>query len=159
MYLRLVAGRIRLASFVEIAQMQEPHRIVSRRAERDTIDRLLRVVEQQGSAAALELVGEPSIGKTTLLDAVGERQRPGRLLLRGRAAEFESDLPYGLFIDAHLGRITERQRADSEGLAELAGVFPALERRVSAPTVRSGSACRRGAVWRGDRRLSLDDCD
>jgi predicted ATPase len=75
-------------------------RIVGRERELETIKELLRSVEQAGSPAVLELVGEPGIGKTTLLDAVGEAQRSGRLVLRGRAAEFECDLPYGLFIDA-----------------------------------------------------------
>jgi hypothetical protein len=113
---------------------------VSRKPERERIVELLRSVEQQGASAVLELVGEAGIGKTTLLETVGEYPRAGRVVLRGRAAEFEGDLPYGLFIDAldaHLAGITERRSGglDPDDLAELAGVFPALERRVAAPAV------------------------
>jgi DNA-binding CsgD family transcriptional regulator len=101
---------------------------------------VLSCVEERRSPAVLEVVGEAGIGKTTLLETVGEPRRAGRLVLRGRAAEFEGDLPYGLFIDAldeHLAGITQRRgdRLDPENLAELAGVFPSLEQRVEAPVV------------------------
>jgi predicted ATPase len=113
---------------------------MSRQAEREAIVELLRSVEQQRTPAVLELVGEAGIGKTTLLETVDESPRVGRLVLRGRAAEFEGDLPYGLFIDAldaYLAGIGERPSGvlDPADLAELAGVFPALERRVAAPAV------------------------
>lgn len=101
---------------------------------------MLGWVEEQRSSAVLEVVGEPGIGKTTLLETVGEPRPAGRLVLRGRAAEFEGDLPYGLFIDAldaHLAGITQSrgEGMDAENLAELAGVFPSLEQRVEAPVV------------------------
>jgi DNA-binding CsgD family transcriptional regulator len=145
---------------------------VSRQPERETIVELLRSVEQQGAPAVLELVGEAGIGKTTLLETVGESPRAGRLVLRGRAAEFEGDLPYGLFIDAldaHLAGISERRSdgLDPADLAELAGVFPALERRVAAPAVlvreerfrfhRAVRALLEQVARRGSAVLALDD--
>jgi DNA-binding CsgD family transcriptional regulator len=145
---------------------------VSRQPERERIVELLRSVEQQGASAVLELVGEAGIGKTTLLETVGEYPRAGRVVLRGRAAEFEGDLPYGLFIDAldaHLAGITERRSGglDPDDLAELAGVFPALERRVAAPAVlvreerfrfhRAVRALLEQVAGRGSAVLALDD--
>jgi DNA-binding CsgD family transcriptional regulator len=145
---------------------------VSRQAEREAIVELLRSVEQQGAPAVLELVGEAGIGKTTLLETVEESPRGGRLVLRGRAAEFEGDLPYGLFIDAldaYLAGISERPSGglDPGDLAELAGVFPALERRVAAPVVlvreerfrfhRAVRALLEQVAGRGSAVLALDD--
>ena len=114
--------------------------IVGRGAERAAIERLLASVERDRAPALLEVVGEPGIGKTTMLDGVGEPRSSRRLVLRGRAAEFECDLPYGLFIDAldaHLVGVTQGRhpKLDEDRLAELAGVFPSLEREVAAPIV------------------------
>ena len=53
------------------------------------------------SAAMLYLVGEPGIGKTRLLAELQARAHGLRhLVLGGRAAEFERDLPFGLFVAA-----------------------------------------------------------
>jgi predicted ATPase len=45
--------------------------------------------------------GEPGIGKTCLLlELVRQAERRGCLVLRGSAAEFERELPFGLVVDA-----------------------------------------------------------
>jgi DNA-binding NarL/FixJ family response regulator/tetratricopeptide (TPR) repeat protein len=54
-----------------------------------------------GGALALQVSGDPGIGKTALLTELGRRAEDrGRLVLVGRASELESDLPYGIFVDA-----------------------------------------------------------
>ncbi|MGH8732380.1 MAG: ATP-binding protein, partial [Burkholderiales bacterium] len=85
-----------------------------------------------GSARALAISGEPGIGKTRLLSELGAiAERRGQLVLSGHAAEFERDLPFGLFVDAlddHLRELDPHKvaRLDAELGAELAQVFPAL---------------------------------
>ena len=59
----------------------------------------------------------------------GER---GWLVLAGRAAEFERELPFGVLVDAlddHLASLDQRrlERAGGERLAELAAIFPSLD--------------------------------
>ena len=47
------------------------------------------------------VTGEPGIGKTCLLlELVREAERRGCLALRGSAAEFERELPFGVVVDA-----------------------------------------------------------
>src|ERR687894_584066 len=56
---------------------------------------------QDGTAAAVELVGEPGIGKSRLLaELAGRAGSRGQLVLEGRASELERDLPFWLFADA-----------------------------------------------------------
>ena len=78
------------------------------------------------------VTGEPGIGKTCLLlELVRQAERRGCLALRGSAAEFERELPFGLLVDAfdeYLESLDPREfnRLSAEDLGELAGVFPAL---------------------------------
>ena len=78
------------------------------------------------------VTGEPGIGKTCLLlELVRLAERRGCLALRGSAAEFERELPFGLVVDAfdeYLESLDPREfnRLSPEDLGELAGVFPAL---------------------------------
>ena len=54
-----------------------------------------------GSPWCVELVGEPGIGKSRLLAELGRRaEEQGFLVLEGRAAEFEQDIPFGVLVDA-----------------------------------------------------------
>ena len=94
-----------------------------------------------GEPGFLAVVGEPGIGKTSLMERLsalaGER---GWLVLAGRAAEFERELPFGVLVDAlddHLGGLDQRrlERAGGERLAELAAIFPALD----GPAVPEGA--------------------
>ena len=67
----------------------------------------------------------------------GEREW---LVLAGRAAEFERELPFGVLVDAlddHLASLDHRrvERVGGERLAELAAIFPALD----GPAVPDGA--------------------
>ena len=83
-----------------------------------------------GGALALQVSGDPGIGKTALLTELGRRAEDrGRLVLVGRASELESDLPYGIFVDAldeylqtlDLGWL---ESLDGASAGELARMFP-----------------------------------
>src|SRR5262245_11863379 len=105
--------------------------LVGRAAALGTVDRLLDALDS-GDAAAIELGGEPGIGKTRLLAELGARaDARGHLVLSGSASELESDLPFSLFVDAldeyveglDPGRLAA---LDDDVQAELAHVFPSL---------------------------------
>src|SRR5262245_24325679 len=55
----------------------------------------------EGRALALELAGDPGLGKTRLLAELA-RQADGRgwLVLSGSASELEDELPFWVFVDA-----------------------------------------------------------
>ena len=105
--------------------------LVGRAAELDSFDLLLDELER-GRACALELVGEPGIGKTRLLAELAARaDARGCLVLTGSASELESDLPFWVFVDAldEYVQGLERQRLallDDDVRAELAQVLPSL---------------------------------
>src|SRR5689334_18986355 len=99
-------------------------RVIGRERElarlRDTLEALPAVVA---------IAGEPGIGKSRLLRALGDEARArGMLVLRGRTAEFERGLPYGAFVDAldaHLHALDSTQLRGLDG-QQLGGIFPAL---------------------------------
>ena len=82
----------------------------------------------------LEIVGEPGIGKSRLLAELCRRgEDRGHLVLDGRAAEFERDIPFGLIVDAlndYLGLARARgpARARRRRAARAGAIFPALPR-------------------------------
>ena len=118
-----------------------PTHLVGRASELDSVDRLLTQIRTGGSAA-LELVGEPGIGKTRLLAELAARaDARGYLVLSGRAGELELDLPFWVFVDALDEYVHGLDPHRLEGLdvdvrAELATVFPSLAgpRRTKART-------------------------
>src|SRR5687767_10661628 len=74
--------------------------LVGRRDELAALARALRDVER-GGARAVWLRGEPGIGKSRLLGALAAQAREsGALVLEGRAAELERELPFALLVDA-----------------------------------------------------------
>ena len=74
--------------------------LVGRTAELEAFDRALAELEQ-GASVAVELVGEPGIGKTRLLaELAGRADSRGHLALTGSASELERDLPFWVFVDA-----------------------------------------------------------
>jgi ATP/maltotriose-dependent transcriptional regulator MalT len=85
-----------------------------------------------GSPRFVFVSGEPGIGKTSLLvELLGQADDRGCLALRGGAAEFERELPFGLVVDAfdeYLASLDPHafSHLAAEDLSELAGVFPAL---------------------------------
>src|SRR3954451_17488936 len=105
--------------------------LVGRASELGSVDRLLAQVGE-GRSAALELVGEPGIGKTRLLAELAARaDRHVFLVLTGRAGELELDLPFWVFVDAldEYVRGLDPHRLDSlssDVRAELATVFPSV---------------------------------
>jgi ATP/maltotriose-dependent transcriptional regulator MalT len=105
--------------------------LVGRASELDSVDRLLAQVGE-GRSAALELVGEPGIGKTRLLAELAARaDTRAFLVLTGRAGELELDLPFWVFVDAldEYVRGLDPHRLDSlssDVRAELATVFPSV---------------------------------
>jgi DNA-binding NarL/FixJ family response regulator/tetratricopeptide (TPR) repeat protein len=105
--------------------------LVGRAEELGSLDRVLIELDQ-GRAAAVELVGEPGIGKTRLLGELAARaDARGRLVLSGSASELERDLPFSVFVDAldeYLEGLdpSSLARLDEDVRTELAHVFPAL---------------------------------
>jgi ATP/maltotriose-dependent transcriptional regulator MalT len=85
-----------------------------------------------GDPCFVQVVGEPGIGKSRLLAELCRRgEDRGYLVLDGRAAEFERDIPFGLIVDAlndYLGSLEPAmlRALDEDVLRELAAVFPSL---------------------------------
>src|SRR6187200_607819 len=100
-------------------------RLVGRERELDAAGAAISAVRDGGSRV-LAVLGETGIGKSALLDAVHERAaEAGLLVLDGRAAEHERDVPFGLVIDAlddHVATMHER-RIESVG-PDLAAALP-----------------------------------
>ena len=113
------------------------HEMLGRRRERMRLRSELAAA-RAGRARCVELVGEPGIGKTRLLAELGaQADRDGWLVLSGRGTEFETDVPFGIFIDAlddHVARLgAERvRRLSRDRLEELAAMLPALSASRSA---------------------------
>jgi DNA-binding CsgD family transcriptional regulator len=101
-----------------------------------------------GTQWALELVGEPGIGKSRLLaEACTEAEERDFLVLRGRAAEFEQDIPFAVLIDALNDHVESLGPAafrglDDDVLGELASILPALSGVASQPAAPGGAAQR-----------------
>jgi predicted ATPase len=116
---------------MSVASAGEAPSIVGRERELSALDALLDAV-RAGAPHVAALVGEPGIGKTSLLRELASRAgERGLLVLTGRAAEFERDVPFGVLVDAldpHLEGLgpTPLRGLDDERAAELAAIFPAL---------------------------------
>jgi DNA-binding CsgD family transcriptional regulator len=95
-----------------------------------------RVLDGPPEFTVVELVGEPGAGKTRLWQEFAEAARSsGRLVLAGRAAEYEQELPLACVVDALgdvLADVVERNpdriagRLRPAELAVLASTFPEL---------------------------------
>src|SRR5687768_266247 len=105
--------------------------LVGRTAELEVFDQALTELGQ-GGARAIELVGEPGIGKTRLLtELAGRADARGYLALSGSASELEQDLPFWIFVDALdeyiRGLEPDRLEELEENVrTELSTVFPTL---------------------------------
>jgi DNA-binding NarL/FixJ family response regulator len=108
-----------------------PGAVVGREHELAELDRALGRLAK-GQPWVIQLVGEPGIGKSRLLAELAHRAEKRRcLVLIGRAAEFEQDVPFGAIIDAlndHLGALDSAvvRALQPQALQELAQVFPSL---------------------------------
>ena len=116
---------------------QTAEQLVGRAAELGVVDTALTALEGR-SFSALEIVGEPGIGKTRLLAELGRRgDAEDMLVLGGSASEFERELPFWVFVDAldeYLQALEPRRMSalGDETLAELAHVLPSLSGTVEA---------------------------
>jgi DNA-binding CsgD family transcriptional regulator len=123
--------------------------LVGRAEELGTLDDLLARVDG-GNSLAVEVVGEPGIGKTRLLAEFADRaDTDGYLVLSGAAAELEQDMPFGMFVDAldeYLQGLGPHRFAvlDDQVRNGLATVFPSL----------SDLATTEGAAFRHERHRS-----
>jgi DNA-binding CsgD family transcriptional regulator len=113
------------------AQSKRSDHLVGRGEEIRELERALdRVLS--GPPHVVEIVGESGIGKSRLLAELARRAAGrGYLVLDGRAAEFELDIPFGLVVDAlndYVGALEPSvvRGVDEDSLAELASILPAL---------------------------------
>src|SRR5437868_811835 len=102
-----------------------------------------------GRAGAACVCGEPGIGKSALLaELLGRAAYYDYRTAAGRAAEFESDLPFAILVDALEPLLRERDASElglSPGEVELLStLFPVLRRGKSS-----------SAAHEGDERLQL----
>ena len=109
-------------------------RLIGRQRELVALRRLVDGLGQRSGGGWTRIVGEPGIGKTTLLSAVADRaDRAGCLVLGGGGAELERDVPYGVFVhalDDYLGGLMDAPWLAGLGdqtLEVLRRVFPALD--------------------------------
>ena len=118
---------------------QPADQLVGRAAELGVIGDALADLERR-NFGALELRGEPGMGKTRLLhELAGRGDALGHIVLTGSGAELEADLPFWVFVDAldEYLQALEQRRLDAlepETLADLAGVFPALQAATDGAT-------------------------
>jgi DNA-binding NarL/FixJ family response regulator len=111
--------------------LKASRKLVGRESELARLDGALEELESK-AAPAFQVVGEPGIGKSSLMAEVATLADERRFLVfAGRAAEFEEEVPFGVFVDAldpYLGTVNlEVMRSlAEEQRGELAAIFPAL---------------------------------
>ena len=103
--------------------------LVGRRQESAALAKSVQALAG-GTCRFVALQGEPGIGKSRLLEELIERgEQRGHLVLHGRGAELESDLPFGVWVDAlddHVAWLgpDRLERMLSDRVGELAHVLP-----------------------------------
>ena len=141
--------------------------LVGREAELVALDRALADADA-GMPRALGILGEPGIGKSRILGELGRRAgERGHLVLAGRAAELERDVPFALWTDALGRRVDELGAAgltglSAEQLADLAVALPEVGRATGtapAATVERHRVARAVRAllerWAADRPVAL----
>ena len=110
---------------------RQPDPLVGRADELESFRQLLDELDH-GEAIAVELLGEPGIGKTRLLSELAKlAELRGHLVLAGSASELERELPFSVFVHALDEYVESLDPAVLAGLdddvqAELAHVLPSL---------------------------------
>lgn len=105
--------------------------LVGRADELGLLERILDNLVR-GHPGAIELVGEPGIGKTRLIRELTARaELRGDLVLSGSASELEQNLPFSVFVnalDGYVECLEPKQLAvlEDDVKAELAQLFPSL---------------------------------
>ncbi|HEV7807168.1 MAG TPA: AAA family ATPase [Solirubrobacteraceae bacterium] len=106
-------------------------RLIGRLPELKVIEHALARLSH-GAGGWLVLSGEPGVGKTRLLgELLDDARRRGHLVLTGRGAELEREMPFGVWVDAlddHVDSIgpDRLQRLVADRVAELAWVLPSV---------------------------------
>jgi predicted ATPase len=137
--------------------------LVGRSALRAAVADAVAAARAGGAPPALLFVGDPGIGKTRLLDLVGDEVgAAGGTVLRGRAFEAETVRPYGPWIDAlSAGTLP----ADVEPVPDLAPLLPALAGPATAQAAgdrgrlhdAAGTLLERWSTRAGPLAIVLDD--
>jgi len=133
-----------------------PTRLIGRAEEVSLLEDAL-VELDQGRWAALELVGEPGIGKSRLLAELRDKAEDrGLLVLSGSASELERDIPFWIFASAldDYVRSLDQSRLellDAEVRLELAHVLPSLS--IHPPDADSKQQHERYRTHRAVREL------
>jgi ATP/maltotriose-dependent transcriptional regulator MalT len=131
-------------------------RFVGRADELGSLEFVLDELDR-GRPAAVELEGEPGIGKTRLLRELAARaEAREHLVLSGSASELERDLPFSVFLDAldeYVASLEPERLAvlDEPSRGELANVFPSLA--VIGPRGEAGTQHERYRTHRAVRAL------
>jgi len=127
--------------------------LVGRAAELESLEAILEELDV-GHGTALELVGEPGIGKTRLLaELAGRAELRGHLVLSGSASELERELPFSVFVHALDEYVQTLDPAflsalDDDVQEELAHVLPAL-----TPLARGRSLAPQQERYRSHRAV------
>ena len=114
--------------------------LVGRAGELASLERALDELDH-GRPAAVELLGEPGIGKTRLLRELGARaELRGLLVLAGSASELERDLPFSVLVDGIDEYVQSLEPdwfdvLDQDLLSDLGHVFPSLSALAGAGDV------------------------
>jgi DNA-binding CsgD family transcriptional regulator len=137
-----------------VASLAEP--LVGREVELKRLDRALDFLDT-GGPACVAIEGEPGIGKTRLLTEL-RRRAEGRhhVVLEGRAAAFDRDVPFSVVLDALDAYLASHEREiveawDPPAREELASLFPSL--RWLAPDAPAGLGDERYRAHRAVRWL------
>lgn len=108
--------------------MGSPAELVGREVELQRLDAALASLDAGGTSCVI-VEGEPGIGKTRLLaELKGRAEGLHHVVLEGRAADFERDVPFGIVIDALDAYLGSHDVDDWDPAArdELAAIFPSL---------------------------------
>jgi predicted ATPase len=126
-----LAVRLKRETPMSTAQRERSDQLVGRVQEIAELEWACdRVVP--GAPYVVEIVGESGIGKSRLLAELARRAaRRGFLVLDGRSAEFEHDIPFGLIVDAPHDYVAALEPSvirapDEDSVAELASILPSL---------------------------------
>jgi len=131
--------------------------LLGRESEIALVEEVLEAA-MAGDPGFVVVGGEAGIGKTRLLQELTELAVVRNCLtLEGRAAEFERELPFGLFVDAldaYLGSLDARarDRLAMDRLGGLAAVFPSM-RELDEAVEYPASATERFRLYYAVREL------
>lgn len=116
------SGRHPAARWMVRGKRPDGRRLVGRRDELAQLNQVVDHLESgRAPAQAVEIVGEPGIGKTRLLEELTRlaRQR-GIEVVTGRATQYERNVPFGMFAEV-FSRLTGHAREGTAAQPTIAG--------------------------------------